>query len=58
MILTHVYVLLATGMALHAQGSVTKTNEALDVLSSAAERDPNNPQVLQCMYCTIYLSVQ
>jgi hypothetical protein len=32
-------------MALNAQGSTIKVNEALDVLSEASLRDPSNPQV-------------
>ena len=33
------------GMALNAQGSVGKIFEALEVLSDASQRDPQNPQV-------------
>ena len=32
-------------MTLHAQGSTSKTAEALEVLHKACEKDPKNPQV-------------
>ena len=37
---------LFVGMALHAQGTMAKTTEALDVLTQASQRDVDNPQVL------------
>jgi anaphase-promoting complex subunit 3 len=40
------------GMALNAQGSITKVFEALEVLSDAAKRDPQNPQVKMTVVST------
>jgi tetratricopeptide (TPR) repeat protein len=43
--LTKYLFVLIVGMALHAQNNVIKTTEALDVLTSAAQKDVDNPQV-------------
>ena len=37
-------------MTLHAQGSTSKTAEALEVLHKACEKDPKNPQVCPVLW--------